>query len=115
MPKPEPEMALPLELPAVKPLSVLPLLSVTPLPPAFWMVTAGAPVFIAGNDALSLGGVRPVIADNEDVESCPISFCPLNKVTPPVYAVPLSYKKILSLAAGLLPVPLLSVLNAAWV
>ena len=85
VPKPEPEMALPLALPPVKPLSVLPVLRVTPLPPAFWMVVDWAGVaFIAGRVRLPVTGLMPLMAESVWVESCPISFCPLNRVTPHV-------------------------------
>jgi hypothetical protein len=37
------------------------------------MVVAGAAVFIAGNAALPLGGVRPLMDERLDVESWPVS------------------------------------------
>ena len=90
VPKSEPEIALLLELPPVKPASQLSRFSVTPLPPALVMVVAGAPVFMLGKDALPLGVVKPEIAVSEVLASCPINFCPFRSVIPPGYAVALS-------------------------
>ena len=47
-------------------------------------------LFIAENAGLLPGRVKPVIVAREAVASCPMSFCPLNKVTAPVYCVVLS-------------------------
>ena len=53
-------------------------------------LVVGLLVFIVGKDGLPVGGVRPVTVERDAVASCPMSFCPLNKVIAPVYCVKLS-------------------------
>ena len=59
-------------------------MSVTAFPAALVIFVSSPNGFIAGNAALPLGGVRPVIAARVAVASCPINFCPPRSVTPPV-------------------------------
>ena len=86
VPKLVPLMPMPVVVPTVSPrikLLVAPLVRLMALPALVIFVIVAGVAFIAGNDALPLGGFRPVIVERDTVASWPISFCPLSRVTGP--------------------------------
>ena len=72
VPKPLPLMSV-IELPPVKPVSVLPEATVIEVPALEILTMVAFALLVAGKGSLFGGGVRPVIADRLAVASCPMS------------------------------------------
>src|SRR5437773_1788343 len=73
VPKLVPEIFVPVVVLTVKPRSVLPLPRLMALL-ALVIVTAGAPVFMAGKGSVPLGALSPLIVSRLAVASCPMNF-----------------------------------------